>query len=100
MSNDKIQRLRKKGRWSFVIKYGVITWGIGSSLLASIAIPLIPWVEYTFTQLLAITLPTFCVCGILFGSFMWRVLVADESDANAERVADDQLSAREESKAE
>lgn len=80
MSNDKIERLRKKGRWSFVIKYGVIIWGIGSSLLASVTIPLIPWVEYTFTQLLAITLPTSCVCGILFGFLMWRVLVAYKSD--------------------
>ncbi|NNC89738.1 MAG: hypothetical protein HKN82_14880 [Akkermansiaceae bacterium] len=83
MSNDKIHRLRKRGRLSFVIKYGVITWGIGSSLLASIAIPLIPWVDYTFTQLLAITLPTFCVCGMLFGFLMWRFLVAPVSDADA-----------------
>jgi len=85
MSNDKIQQLRKRGWWSFVIKYGVIIWGIGSSLLASVAIPLIPWVEYTFTQLLAILLPTFCVCGILFGLILWRVLFASGSDTNGEQ---------------
>ncbi|MEN8869843.1 MAG: hypothetical protein ABF380_03290 [Akkermansiaceae bacterium] len=86
MSNDKIQRLRKRGRWSFIIKYGVIVWGVGSSLLTSVTVPLIPWVEYTFTQLLAITLPTFCVCGILFGLLLWRVLVSSGSDTNGEQV--------------
>jgi hypothetical protein len=98
MSNDKIQRLREKGRWPFIIKYGVLIWGIGSSLLASVTIPLIPWVEYTFTELLAITLPTCWVAGILFGHLMWRIIVAYDPDTNAEQGGAGQPATRSESK--
>jgi formate/nitrite transporter FocA (FNT family) len=97
MSNDKIQRLREKGHWSFIIKYGVLILGIGSSLLVSIAIPLVTEVEYTFTQLLAISLPTLCVAGILFGHLMWRIIVAYDPDTNAEQGGAGQPPTRSES---
>lgn len=80
MSKDKVQRIRERGRCSFIVRYGVLAWGIGTSLLVSLITPSIVDVGLSFLQLLSIAAPICCVGGILFGYLMWRNVIAAATD--------------------
>jgi hypothetical protein len=65
------ERIRKAGRSSYIVKYGVLGWGIPVAILTT----LMDWLQGTpVTELavaLAIRLPLFAIGGIAFGAFLW-----------------------------
>jgi hypothetical protein len=65
----KWEKIRQKGKLNFIIKYGVLMWGIGSAILSAFICSIIG--DNSFLSLLPIYLITFPICGgIFFGYFM------------------------------
>ena len=70
-------KIREKGKWHFIIKYGAIYWGVGFAVVMSI---ITPWVEGLIknemfvldkSQLLAHLIVSPLV-GLLFGFGLWK----------------------------
>ena len=65
----RLQKLITKGKWHFVIVYGVLGWGISTALLFTLIktyISSTPFIEQISTSL--VVYPAF---GLVFGLVMW-----------------------------
>ena len=70
---EKWAKLSKLGRNKFVLRFGVLGWGVPTGLLFS----LIQGFEYGWDGFLFRLIPAlilFPLGGILFGRIMWRML--------------------------
>ena len=66
----KWERIRAKGIWHFIIKYGVLLWGLGTAFLFSLVVSLMQW-EASFLSILKESLMLFPLGGIGWGTIMW-----------------------------
>ena len=39
--SEKWEKLRAKGKWNFILKYGVLLWGVGTAVLFSLFFPMV-----------------------------------------------------------
>jgi hypothetical protein len=70
---EKWAKLCKLGRTQFVLRYGVLGWGIPTAILFSLIQSYrFGWDGFLFQLLPALIL--FPIGGIFFGRFMWRML--------------------------
>lgn len=65
------ERIRARGRTSYVVRYGVLLWGVTTAVLWTIGMRL--WfVDGPLLPMLAVALVAFGFGGWLFGAAMWR----------------------------
>lgn len=62
---EKWERTRSKGKWNFVLKYGVLFWGLGTAVLFSLFIPIVSRKE-SFLGVLPFAL-------VVFSNWRYRV---------------------------
>jgi hypothetical protein len=69
----KWERLRAKGKWDFIVKYGVLGWGVTTGVLFSIIFPwMLPFPNKpSFWLMLPLSLVLFPLGGVAWGYFMW-----------------------------
>jgi phosphate/sulfate permease len=76
------ERIIKKGKTSFIIRRGVISWGLSTAILFSIITFLIDnnflfsgLVSYKFVKELMSSLIIFPIAGLFMGMFLWNMLI-------------------------
>ena len=69
---EKWERTRSKGKWNFVLKYGVLFWGLGTAVLFSLFIPMVSRTE-SFLGILPFALVVFPIGGIVLGVAAWHL---------------------------
>jgi hypothetical protein len=75
MKEDKIREweaTRKGGKWRFVLKQGVLRWGVVTALLFSILMHFVQPQEPIWLRPL-ISIVVFPLGGILFGYWLWAI---------------------------
>lgn len=74
----KLERLMEKGMKHYVLKYGVLYWGVSTALLFSVAFTIVMNmlldVEVSFFLVLPGALVLFPLGGILWGLRMWSFM--------------------------
>lgn len=68
---EKWERTRSKGKWNFIIKYGVVFWGLLTAVLCSLFISLVLR-KASFFEILPLSLVLFPIGGIAWGLAMWN----------------------------
>ena len=71
---EKWEKLREKGKWNYILKYGVMMWGVGTAVLFSLIISFVIERETSFFLILPISLVLFPLGGIAWGAFMWSFI--------------------------
>ncbi len=73
MSNklEKWEKLRAKGKWHFILIYGVLGWGVGTAALFSLIFPLVMGHKVPFLPVFASSIVLFPLGGIAWGYCMW-----------------------------
>lgn len=77
---DKWSAIEKKGQLNFILKYGVLKWGILTGIFYCVIVTLLefgfnldPFIKNisngTFPLYLIITM----LCGTLFGTWLWNI---------------------------
>jgi hypothetical protein len=67
------ERIRGKGEWHFIIKHGVLWWGLATVVLFSFVMSFMPW-EASFLSILKESLVVFSLGSIVWGAFMCFVV--------------------------
>ncbi len=71
VQRSKWEQTRKIGRRSFILRYGVLGWGVPTAILFSVFMSLKNGASFLSVLPLAIVL--FPVGGIAFGGIMWAL---------------------------
>jgi uncharacterized membrane protein len=76
MSNklEKWEKLRAKGKWNYILIYGVLLWGASTAILFSLIFPLAMGGKVTFLPVFALSIVLFPLGGIAWGYFMWTFI--------------------------
>ncbi|HLV49163.1 MAG TPA: hypothetical protein VKY35_08895 [Aliidiomarina sp.] len=69
---EKLKKIIKKGKWSYVLKYGVIGWGLLTAIAFSGVLHFIG--STPFSETIVFSLIVFPIGGIFWGLFMWFYL--------------------------
>jgi len=69
---EKLKAVIKKGRWSYVVKHGVLGWGLATAVLWSVIMHFID--SMPFTESIFIALVVFPICGFFLGLFNWFLI--------------------------
>ncbi len=72
---EKWQVTQDKGRKSFIIKYGVMGWGLKTGILFALVFPFFLDTPYSIVSFLLVLIPSlilFPLGGILWGLYMWN----------------------------
>jgi len=85
----KLERIHARGGFSYVIRYGVIGWGVGSAVLSAIAMALVSD-RREFLLTAGVNLIVFPVGGIFWGATMWWFL--ENQWKRQRRARNDELS--------
>ncbi|MCF4008159.1 hypothetical protein [Rheinheimera sp. UJ63] len=67
--SEKLKALVKKGKWSYVLKHGVLGWGVPTAILWSAIMHFIGSIPFNESIFLALVL--FPIGGLFWGLFMW-----------------------------
>lgn len=67
--SEKLKALVAKGKWPYVLKHGVLGWGLPTAILWSAIMHFIDRIP--FTESIFIALILFPAGGVLWGVFMW-----------------------------
>ena len=68
---EKWEKLRAKGKWNFILKYGVLLWGVGTAVLFSLFFPMVMGGKKPSLPVFALSIVLFPIGGIAWGYFMW-----------------------------
>jgi asparagine N-glycosylation enzyme membrane subunit Stt3 len=68
---QKWAKIREQGRMAYVLKYGVVGWGVPTGVMFSIVMAAMQGWE-RFWVLLAVSLILFPIGGIAFGVLTWK----------------------------
>ena len=68
----KWEKLREKGKWHYVLKYGILGWGVITAVLFSAIFSLVMGGEgkASFFSVLSLSMVLFPVGGVAWGFFM------------------------------
>lgn len=69
---NKLEKKIAKGKWHYVLKHGVIGWGIPTAVCFSIIRDLSG--DAVFSDEIGSSLIIFCLAGLGWGQFMWKSL--------------------------
>jgi hypothetical protein len=69
---NTLERTITKGKWHYVVKHGVIGWGVPTAVFFSILRDLSG--DANFSDDIGSSLISFCLAGLGWGLFMWRSL--------------------------
>lgn len=69
---ERWERTRAKGKWSFVLIYGVIYWGLGTALAFSVIFPLVV-PNVSFMSVLPWSIIMFPLGGAVWAVIMWAL---------------------------
>ncbi|MCB5225573.1 hypothetical protein JAO78_001910 [Alishewanella sp. 16-MA] len=67
--SEKLKALVRKGKWSYVLKHGVLGWGVPTAILWSAIMHFIDSIPFNESIFLALVL--FPIGGLFWGLFMW-----------------------------
>jgi hypothetical protein len=84
---EKCAKFTKLGRTQFVLRYGVLGWGVPTAILFSL-IQSYRFGSDGFLFQLVPALILFPIGGIFFGRFVWRMLENKHAKAAATTAAD------------
>lgn len=73
--SEKLKALVAKGKWSYVVKFGVLGWGVSTAILWSVFMHFIDRIPFTESIFLALVL--FPIGGLFFGLFMWFFIIRE-----------------------
>jgi hypothetical protein len=80
--SEKLAKISQLGRTQYVLRFGVLGWGIPSAILFSVIQGYrFGWDGFLVQLILALII--FPLGGILFGRLMWRLLVKKNANAAA-----------------
>ncbi len=71
---EKWEKLRAKGKWNYILIYGVLGWGVGTGILFSLGFPLVTEAmgdKAPFLPVFAGSIVLFPLGGIAWGYGMW-----------------------------
>ena len=70
---EKWEKIREKGMWHFIFKYGVLYWGVSTAVLFSIVIPIVvrSSENVSFIKVFPLSILLFPLGGLAFGALMW-----------------------------
>ncbi len=68
----RLQKLIAKGKWHFVIVYGVLGWGISTALLVTLIQTSIS--SSSFIEQISTALVIYPVSGLAFGFVLWMMV--------------------------
>ena len=71
---EKWQKLRAKGKWNYILIYGVLGWGVGTGILFSLVFPLVinaMFFKVPFLPVFALSIVVFPLGGVAWGYWMW-----------------------------
>ena len=74
---EKWEKLRAKGKWNYILIYGVLGWGVGTGILVSLFFPLVTEAmgsKAPFLPVFALSIVLFPLGGIAGGYFMWTFI--------------------------
>ncbi|GGW64009.1 hypothetical protein [Alishewanella tabrizica] len=67
--SEKLKAVIQKGKWSYVLKHGVLGWGVLTAILWSAIMHFIGSIPFTESIFLALVL--FSIGGVFWGLCMW-----------------------------
>lgn len=62
----------KKRKWDFIVKYGVLGWGISSGILFSLIFPFAMNWKISYLTVFILSMILFPAGGLFWGYFMWK----------------------------
>ena len=71
---EKWEKMRAKGKWNYILIYGVLGWGVGTGILFSLFFPLVTeamGIKAPFLPVFALSIVLFPLGGIAWAWFMW-----------------------------
>lgn len=77
---EKWEKFRKNGRKNYVIKIGVLSWGVSTAILWSVIMHIMHPQELWYVRPL-IALVLFPIGGIFFGLWTWKINEKKYNDA-------------------
>lgn len=63
------EKLRGRGKWSFILIHGVLLWGVSTALLFSLIFSLVMVCD--FMSIFVFSIILFPLGGVIWGYFMW-----------------------------
>jgi membrane protein implicated in regulation of membrane protease activity len=74
---EKWEKRRAKGKWNFILVYGVLAWGVGTGAAFSLIFPLAMEAVGSrppFLPVFALSIVGFALGGVAWGYGMWTYL--------------------------
>jgi hypothetical protein len=71
---EKWEKLRAKGKWNYILLYGVLGWGVSTGILFSLIFPLgmaATGSSAPFLPVFALSIVLFPLGGVAWGYSMW-----------------------------
>ena len=71
---EKWEKQRAKGKWNYILIYGVLGWGVGTGILFSLVFPLVTEAmgdKAPFLPVFAGSIVLFPLGGVAWGYWMW-----------------------------
>jgi hypothetical protein len=71
---EKWEKLRAKGKWNYILLYGVLGWGVSTGILFSLIFPLgmaATGSSAPFLPIFALSIVLFPLGGVAWGYSMW-----------------------------
>lgn len=78
---NKLEKTIAKGKWHYVIKHGVIGWGVSTAVFFSLLRDFSG--DAVFVDNVGSSLITFPIAGIGWGLFMWKSLKKNNDKAHS-----------------
>lgn len=79
----KLKQLMDKGKWPYILVYGVLGWGVSTAILFSLLQAFLG--EVAFLDVLSLSLILFPIGGLFWGLYMWSYLGKQYAKAVNER---------------
>jgi hypothetical protein len=71
MKLEEWEKIRTKGKWHYILTYGVLLWGVSTAILFSLLTTFVMGEQASFLITLPLSIVLFPLGGIAWGYFMW-----------------------------
>jgi hypothetical protein len=69
---EKWKKVRAKGKWHFVLKYGIFFLGVSTAILFILILPMVNK-DVSFIMIFPVSIVLFPLGGLLWGTIMWTL---------------------------